>query len=92
MVLFDVSGESMSPMMLHGDTVLIDQSQRDIIPGNIYGIGMDEEIVVKRVEKAPGALLLISENREKYPPFSVVMNDHSNVRIIGRVLWLGRRL
>ena len=92
MVLFDVSGDSMSPMMLHGDTVLIDQSQRDIIPGNIYGIGMDEEIVVKRVEKAPGALLLISENREKYPPLNVVMNDYSNVRIIGRVLWLGRRL
>lgn len=91
MVLFDVSGDSMEPEIHHGDTVLVDQSQTDIIPGNIYGIGIDEEIVVKRVEKAPSKIVLISENRRKYPPLEVVVNDHSNVRIIGRVIWLGRK-
>lgn len=71
MVLFDVSGDSMVPVICHGDTVLIDQSQVDIIPGNIYGIGIGEEIVVKRIDKIPGRIVLISENREKYPPVGV---------------------
>lgn len=91
MVLFDVSGDSMIPEIRHGDTVLVDQSQKDIIPGNIYSIGIDEEVVVKRIEKAPGAIVLVSENREKYPPLNVILNDQSNVRIIGRVIWLGRK-
>lgn len=91
MVLFDVSGDSMEPAIQHGDTVLVDQSQKDVIPGNIYGVGIDEEIVVKRIEKTPGAIVLVSENREKYPPLTVVINDHSNVRVIGRVIWLGRK-
>lgn len=90
MVLFDVSGDSMEPKIQHGDTVLVDQSQNEIIPGNIYGIGMDDEIVVKRVEKEPGSIVLVSENGAKYPPLRVVINDHSNVRVIGRVIWLGR--
>lgn len=90
MVLFDVSGDSMMPVICHGDTVLIDQSQIDIIPGNIYGIGLGEEIVVKRIDKVPGKIVLISENREKYAPVEVVINDHADVRVIGRVLWLGR--
>jgi len=92
MVLFDVSGDSMAPEIKHGDTVLVDQSQTDVIPGNIYGIGIDEEIVVKRIEKAPGMIVLISENGTKYPPLNVIINDHSNVRIIGRVIWLGRKI
>jgi phage repressor protein C with HTH and peptisase S24 domain len=92
MVLFEVSGDSMDPEIKHGDTVLVDKSQHEVIPGNIYGIGIDEEVVVRRVEKSPGQIVLVSENSQKYQPIGVVVEGQSSVRIIGRVIWMGRKM
>lgn len=92
MVLFDVSGDSMEPLICHGDTVLVDGSQVDIVAGNIYAIAIGQEVIVKRVDKTIDGIKLISENREKYSPQLVEINDHStHVQILGRVVWLGRR-
>jgi phage repressor protein C with HTH and peptisase S24 domain len=87
MVLMDVFGESMSPAIEDGDTVLIDQSQTEIIPGRIYAVGMDEEVLVKFVDKTPGKYVLRSAN-ERYEPTEVdLKREDLNVRIIGRVIW-----
>lgn len=89
MVLFDVAGNSMSPILEHGDTVMVDQSQDNPISGHIYAVGVDDSVIVKRVEARPGMLSLKSENTEA-SSFDVPINDHSNVRIIGRVVWSAR--
>lgn len=88
MVLMDVSGDSMEPEMKSGDTVLIDESQTEIIAGRIYAVGLDEEVVVKVVDKVPGKIILRSFNKE-FPPIEVnMLGDLSDgVRIIGRVIW-----
>ncbi|GFK94753.1 HTH-type transcriptional regulator PrtR [Fundidesulfovibrio magnetotacticus] len=88
MVLMDVSGDSMEPEIKSGDTLLIDQSQRKIIAGCIYAVGMDEEVVVKVLEKAPGKLILRSYNT-LFPAIEIDMRGDlsDGVRIIGRVIW-----
>lgn len=87
MVLMDVYGDSMEPDIWSGDTVLIDESQTDIRAGAIYAVGMDEEVVVKFVDKRPGQLLFRSSN-ERYDPIVLdLAHSHDNVRIIGRVIW-----
>ncbi|WP_455552638.1 S24 family peptidase [Desulfovibrio sp.] len=51
---------------------------------------MDDSILVKRLDKQPGKLVLVSDNREAYPPLELDMTDEAvceSVRIIGRVLW-----
>lgn len=84
------TGDSMLPTLLNNDVMLIDESQRDILEGKIYALRMDQDIVVKRVAKKPGKLVLISDNREFYEPLEISVDLHDNVQIIGRVVWIGR--
>ena len=90
MRLMRVSGDSMEPTLRDEDVVLIDLSQTETYAGKIYAVGIDEEIVVKRLDKKPGKLVLISDNRQFYPPLEVTLDENANVRVLGRVIWMSR--
>lgn len=89
MALFEVAGNSMSPVLEHGDTVMVDQSQNKVISGHIYAIGVDEAVIVKRVEAQPGLFILKSENPSA-GSFEVPVTEQTNFRVIGRVVWSAR--
>ena len=91
MVLMDIYGNSMEPEMKDGDTILIDESQKDILAGAIYAVGIDDTIMVKRVEKHPNKLVLLSDNKD-YSPIYLQGNEINSVRIIGKVIWISREL
>lgn len=91
MVLMDVFGNSMSPEIKDGDMVLIDQSQTDIFAGTVYAVGVEDTIMVKRIEKHPRKLVLLSDNKT-YAPIFLSDDEMDRVRIIGKVLWICREL
>jgi phage repressor protein C with HTH and peptisase S24 domain len=91
MVLMDIFGNSMEPEMKDGDTILIDESQKDILAGAIYAIGVDDTIMVKRLEKHPNKLVLLSDNKD-YSPIYLQGNEINSARIIGKVIWICREL
>lgn len=91
MILMDVFGNSMHPEIKDGDTVLVDQSQNDIFAGMIYAVGIDDTIMIKRIEKHPRKLVLLSDNRE-YAPIYLTDEEIGGIRIIGKVLWICREL
>jgi len=88
MVLMEVFGDSMAPDIKDGDTVLIDQSQKEIFSGRIYAIGLDDEIVVKQIEKHPERYILRSRNPQHED--ILLLSDREawrGIRIVGRVIW-----
>ena len=91
MVLMDIFGNSMEPELKSGDTVLTDCSQKDIFVGLLYAVGIDDTIMVKRIEKYPGKLVLRSDNKD-YAPIIVDGEDINRVRIIGKIIWVCRNL
>jgi len=91
MVLMDIFGNSMEPELKEGDTVLIDQSQKAVLAGAIYAVGLADTIVVKRLEKRPKELVLLSEN-ERYPMMRFRDEEMNSVRIIGKVIWVCREM
>jgi phage repressor protein C with HTH and peptisase S24 domain len=91
MVLLDIFGNSMEPEIKDGDTVLLDQSQKDIIAGTLYAIGIEDTIMVKRMEKRPNKLVLLS-NHKDYPPILLNREDADMIRIIGKVIWVCREM
>lgn len=91
MVLMDIFGNSMEPEMKDGDTILIDESQKDILAGAIYAVGVDDTIMAKRVEKHPNKLVLLSDNKD-YSPIYLQGGEINSVRIIGKVIWICREL
>ena len=93
MVLLRVSGDSMQPQIMHNDVVLIDQGQRDPVPGRIYAVGVEDMVYHKVVNAMPGRLILTSFN----PDYAPIEADTSEqladlVRVIGRAVWVGREL
>ncbi len=86
MVAMEVFGQSMEPIIREGDTVLIDQSQKQVLAGAIYAVGVDDTILVKRLEKHPDKLVLCSDNKD-YEPIFLIKEDADKVRIIGKVVW-----
>ena len=91
MVLMDIFGTSMEPEIKDGDTILIDESQKDILAGAIHAVGVDDTIMVKRLEKHPNKLVLLSDNRD-YAPIYLQGDDIDSIRIIGKVVWICREL
>jgi phage repressor protein C with HTH and peptisase S24 domain len=89
MVLMDIFGNSMEPELKEGDVVLIDESKKDILAGSIYAVGIDDTIMVKRLEKRPKGLALLSENI-KNETIYMEGEDLNRVRLIGKVIWVGR--
>ena len=65
--------------------------QTDVVAHGVYAVGVEDTVLVKRLEKRPGSLALISDNRE-YAPIVLSGDELAALRVIGRVLWLGREL
>ncbi len=86
MVAMEVFGQSMEPVIKEGDTVLIDQSQNSIIAGTIYAVGVEDTILIKRVEKHPDKLVLSSDNKD-YEPIYLKREETGKVSIIGKIIW-----
>ena len=91
MVLMDIVGNSMEPELKNGDTVLVDRSKMKILAGAIYAVGVEDTVLIKRVEKLPDKLVLISDN-EKYSPTYITGDDINRVRVLGKVIWICREI
>lgn len=89
MVLMDIFGNSMEPELKDGDTVLVDGSQKAIIAGALYAVGIEDTVMVKRVEKLPNSLVLQSDNKD-YATIILGEDEMDMARIIGKVVWVGR--
>ncbi len=89
MVAMDVVGDSMSPEIEPGDTILIDRSQDRVSDNRLYVIGLGETIQVKRVQVRPGLVILFSTN-QRYSPVTLQGDEMDTLRVIGRVLWSSR--
>ena len=83
-----VSGDSMDDVLKNNDTILIDHTQNEVRDG-LYALRIGNEVFVKRIQRLPNKLLVISANAA-YPPFELSADD--DYAIIGKVAWLGRLL
>jgi len=88
MILMEVSGNSMSPEIKDGDTVLTDRSQTDIYIGKIYAVSIGQEITVRYVDRAPGKIILRGAHHACHDIDIGIHEDSTEpANILGRVLW-----
>lgn len=89
MILIDIYGNSMEPELKNGDTVMVDTTRKAVQPGAICAVGIDDAVLVKRIEKLPGKLVLRSDNKD-YDPIYLGTEEMESFRIIGKVVWISR--
>lgn len=83
-------GDSMMPTLLDGDIVLIDKTQHTFREQDVlWAVLMGDAAMIKRLRMRPsGRIALLSDN-PMIPPDEV---DPSEIRIVGRVVFIGRRM
>ena len=84
-----IEGDSMSPELDDGDSVLIDMTKSNIADGRVYLIRYGDEFRVKRLQKTLGGIRIINSNPDKtsYPDEIVKGEQLKHIEVIGRVVW-----
>jgi hypothetical protein len=89
--LIRVEGDSMQPTLNDGDDIMVDKAAAlKAIKDGVYVLRMDDTLMVKRLVVAKGKKLSVLSDNAAYSSWSDV--DASAVQVIGRVVWIGRRL
>ena len=93
LALFEVTGDSMYPVICHGDVVLVDQSldaPEDIISGRPYAIVEGSHTKVKNLQWQGNELWVHSGKESGEAPYR--LDSSGYFRIIGRVIWVGHEI
>jgi len=90
--LIRVAGDSMVPTLADGDEILVDRGDAaERLRDGIYVLRIEDALVVKRVAPHPaGRTIAIRSDNDAYPSWPDC--DPASVEIVGRVVWVGRRL
>jgi len=85
-------GDSMEPTINNGDVLLVCNKDQPIREG-IFIIRSDSLLQVKRIQRQTGASLRITSDNPAYEPFTVNLSDDNlDFKIIGKVIWIIKRL
>ena len=89
--IVEVQGDSMEPTLCSGDRVMIDVAQRTPSPPGIFALWDGVGVAVKRIElllnTATPTLRVASDS----PHLDDVTASLTDINIIGRVVWMGRK-
>ena len=90
--LITISGDSMAPVLEHGDVVMVDCTQTQPSPPGIFIVDDGIGLVAKRLDLVPATqpqvLRLTSENGV----YTNYQRRIDEVHIVGRVVWFARTL
>jgi hypothetical protein len=91
LAVLTVEGDSMFPTLANGDQILIDTNDRTAARDGIYVLRVEDALMVKRLSLNPATRrLTIRSDNDAYPSWPDC--DPGAVHIIGRVVWVGRKL
>lgn len=86
-----VAGDSMNPTLGDGDDILVDRGDAaDRLRDGIYVLRYDDALNVKRIAMNPAGGVTVASDNTAYPSWPDC--DLSRMTIIGRVVWVGRRV
>lgn len=83
----NATGNSMQPVIDDRDLLLIDLSNKDFIDEGIYVVRLENTLLVKRLQKIPNGIVLISDNPQ-YAPITLNSDNfnENDAAIIGKVI------
>lgn len=92
LIVVQVEGQSMEPMLQNGDTVIVDRRKCSVIEPGIFVLFDGDGVVCKWVERVHGAdepTIRIKSENSRFSDYEVLAES---CQIVGRVVWFARRL
>lgn len=91
LALISVKGDSMEPTLSDGDLVLVDISSRTIEANAIYVLQFWGSLMVKRIQRKVDGTVVIKSDNQIYETETITGELLTQLNIIGRVVWYGKR-
>lgn len=92
LVVVFAKGDSMEPTIHNSNSLLVNIEDTHLTDGSIFVLRFGDELYAKRLQKRfDGSVELISDNKE-YKDQLVDKKDINELKIIGKVVWVGKDL
>ncbi|MEO5340892.1 MAG: helix-turn-helix transcriptional regulator [Magnetococcus sp. MYC-9] len=89
LALITARGDSMEPAIGDGDLLLLDMRELRTLDPSIYVVRMDQSLVAKRLQRLTDGRIRIQSDNPLYSAESV---HPSEIQILGRIVWIGRKV
>lgn len=90
--LIEMRGDAMEPTLRAGDLLLIDRRVRRIAQDGLYAVQLTAGVEIKRVQKRAAGSVLLSGDNPRFQSLTLTRAAVKNIKLLGRVVWFGRRL
>lgn len=90
-LIFTVESDTMAPVISSGDQILVNKKNRMIEDGRIYLIHTGSYFLVRRVSRELNGDLILQAN-SGIPNMTVTPELRDQVKILGEVVWVGKKL
>lgn len=92
LALINVKGDSMEPVLSNEDLILVDMRISGVEDNAIYVLQFNGVLLVKRLQRRfDGSVVIMSDN-PRYTPETLTGDAVETLKVIGRVVWAGRRM
>jgi len=92
LALLTVKGDSMSPTLNDGDLILVDMRASRLEDSAIYVLEFEDALLVKRVQRKLDGTVVVKSDNPLYEPEILEKDKAESLRIVGRVVWAGKKL
>ncbi len=92
LVLVSARGDSMEPTLVDGDLLLVHTRERELADDGIYVLRLDHFVVAKRLQKNWTGGFWIRSDSPLYEDQFVGGDAVAELQIVGRVVWMARRV
>jgi phage repressor protein C with HTH and peptisase S24 domain len=92
LALITATGDSMQPTVGQGDLLLLNIRETHVTGDAIYALQMQDVLLIKRVQLLVNGTLVIRSDNPAYAEQRVRPDEGSAPRIVGRVVWIAKRM
>lgn len=93
LALVIVCGESMEPTFSHGDMVLVEIGDGEVVRDGLHVLRINDHLMVKRLQLLPGNRIRVTSDNPRYEPFEIGLSEEGDqIKVVGRVVWFGREI
>ena len=92
LALITATGDSMQPTVGHGDLLLLNIGETHVSGDAIYAVQMQDVLLVKRIQLLVDGTLVIRSDNPAYGEQRVKLDEGNAPRIVGRVVWIAKRM
>lgn len=89
LALITARGDSMEPAIGDGDLLLLDMRKWRTLDPSIYVVRLDDSLVAKRLQQLTDGRICIQSDNPFYSSETVYPSD---IHILGRIVWIGRKV